>query len=117
MLSKQAPVRAGVGSTVSLIAPDEYHVPKKTAEPMAVSLHIYSGEMERCDVYEPQRNDWHERTERALRGPDQLTAISGLATFVAAPHSSSGSRRRLIGSNAAPWRFERVTSCGSSEPK
>ncbi len=78
MLSKQAPVRAGVASTGSLIAPDEYHVPKKTAQAMAVSLHIYSGEMERCNVYEPQGNDWHERTERALRCPDQLTAILGL---------------------------------------
>jgi hypothetical protein len=78
MLSKQAPVRAGVGSSGSLLAPDEYHVPKKTAEAMAVSLHICYGKMERSSVYEPQRNDWHERTERALRGPDQLTGILGL---------------------------------------
>ena len=78
MLSKQVPVRAGVRSTGSLIAPDDYHVLKKTVEAMAVSLYICSGEIERCNVYEPQRNDWHERTERALLGPDQLSGILGL---------------------------------------
>ena len=65
-------------STESSIAPDEYHVPKNTAEATAVNLHICSGETERWSVYEPRRDGWHQRTQRALRGPDQLTGILGL---------------------------------------
>jgi 3-mercaptopropionate dioxygenase len=64
--SKQQPIRASVGSTGSLIPPDEYHVLMNTADATAVTLHIYGGEMDRCNVYEPRTDGWHERTEHAL---------------------------------------------------
>ncbi|HEY8020979.1 MAG TPA: cysteine dioxygenase, partial [Thermoanaerobaculia bacterium] len=47
-------VRAGVGSAGALIPPFEYHV-LANAHPdqMALTLHIYGGEMDHCSAFEP----------------------------------------------------------------
>lgn len=64
--SGQASVRAGIGSTGSLIPPDEYHVIANTTESTAITLHVYGGEMDHCNVYMPRPDGWHERAPHAL---------------------------------------------------
>ncbi len=63
-------VRAGVGSAGALIPPFEYHV-LANAHPdrMALTLHVYGGEMDRCSVFEPAgpgHDGCFRRSERAL---------------------------------------------------
>jgi len=67
-----------VGPTESSIAPDEYHVPKNTAEATAVSLHICSGEMERCNVMNRGGMVGTNALSVLFAAPDQLTGILGL---------------------------------------
>ncbi len=63
----QRTIHAGCGSTGSLIPPFEYHT-IRNADPstVAVSVHVYSGAMNRCTVFEPTTGDWHRRQERIL---------------------------------------------------
>jgi predicted metal-dependent enzyme (double-stranded beta helix superfamily) len=63
-------VLAGVGSAGALIPPFEYHV-LANAHPdeVALTLHVYGGEMSHCSVFEPLAGDLagrFRRTERAL---------------------------------------------------
>ena len=60
-------MQVGVGSAGSLIPPHEYHVianPKSSD--IAVTVHVYSGEMSRCNVFEPLGEDWYVRRDRRL---------------------------------------------------
>jgi 3-mercaptopropionate dioxygenase len=66
VFSDQAPIRIGVGSTGSLIPPDEYHALANTTDLIAVTLHIYGGEMDHCNVYAPRSDGWYERTRHEL---------------------------------------------------
>ncbi|MGN6479711.1 cysteine dioxygenase [Luteibacter sp.] len=65
-------IEAGPGSAGSLIPPHEYHTIRNPSEDaVAVSLHIYSGRMTQCAVFNPQGDDWYLRDERQL-GLDQV---------------------------------------------
>jgi 3-mercaptopropionate dioxygenase len=60
-------IQAGPGSAGSLIPPHEYHTIRNPTDDVAVSLHIYSGQMTRCAVFKPVDADQHyERQERKL---------------------------------------------------
>jgi predicted metal-dependent enzyme (double-stranded beta helix superfamily) len=61
-------IQAGPGSAGSLIPPHEYHTIRNPSdEAIAVSLHIYSGNMTRCAVFQPLPEDQaYERCERQL---------------------------------------------------
>jgi 3-mercaptopropionate dioxygenase len=62
-------ILAGPGSAGSLIPPHEYHTIRNPSENrVAVSLHIYSGPMTRCAVFEPTDQDaCYTRSDRHLR--------------------------------------------------
>jgi 3-mercaptopropionate dioxygenase len=62
----RAPIQASFGSTGSLIPPDEYHVLANTTESVALTLHVYGGEMDHCSIYAPRSNGWYERTRHEL---------------------------------------------------
>ncbi|MET0506098.1 MAG: cysteine dioxygenase family protein, partial [Luteibacter sp.] len=65
-------IQAGPGSAGSLIPPHEYHTIRNPSDDaVAVSLHIYSGRMTQCAVFNPEGDDWYQRTERKL-GLDQI---------------------------------------------
>ncbi len=66
-------IQAGPGSAGSLIPPHEYHTIRNPSdEAIAVSLHIYSGRMTHCAVFQPLDEDgWYQRAERQL-GLDQV---------------------------------------------
>ena len=60
-------IRAGCGSAGSLIPPHEYHtICNPDSERCAVSLHIYSGPMDACNIFEEQDNGWHVRHRKQL---------------------------------------------------
>ena len=61
-------IQAGAGSAGSLIPPHEYHSIRNPSDSMvSVSLHIYSGPMNRCAVFKPlPENRWYERAVRQL---------------------------------------------------
>lgn len=62
----QTPIRASVGLAGSLIPPIEYHVLENAGEGIAITLHIYGGEMDRCNVYAPRGDGWCERRAHTL---------------------------------------------------
>ena len=66
-------IQAGPGSAGSLIPPHEYHTIRNPSDDaIAVSLHIYSGRMTHCAVFQPLDGDgWYRRDERQL-GLDQV---------------------------------------------
>jgi predicted metal-dependent enzyme (double-stranded beta helix superfamily) len=61
-------IQAGPGSAGSLIPPHEYHTIRNPSDDaIAVSLHIYSGRMTHCAVFQPLPEDqWYLRTDRQL---------------------------------------------------
>ncbi|WP_266158590.1 cysteine dioxygenase family protein [Dyella silvatica] len=61
-------IQAGPGSAGSLIPPHEYHtIRNPSTDAIAVSLHIYSGQMTQCAVFKPlKENLCYERQERKL---------------------------------------------------
>lgn len=67
-----ASITAGRGSAGALIPPHEYHtIVNRSSDQPAVSVHIYSGEMRRCCVYEPESGatgeaGWCRRIEKKL---------------------------------------------------
>jgi 3-mercaptopropionate dioxygenase len=60
-------VRASIGSAGSLIPPYEYHV-LGNAHPdrLAVTLHVYGGEMDHCSIFEPLGEGRFQRKPRLL---------------------------------------------------
>ncbi|MGK7295593.1 MAG: hypothetical protein ACNS61_07200 [Candidatus Wenzhouxiangella sp. M2_3B_020] len=67
-LEPRTTMRAGIGSAGSLIPPHEYHtIRNPSASETAVTIHIYSGEMNRCSVFRPVGECWHIRETRSLR--------------------------------------------------
>jgi predicted metal-dependent enzyme (double-stranded beta helix superfamily) len=63
----QQQIRAGVGDAGCLIPPFEYHVlsnplPDRTS----ITLHVYGGEMDHCNVYLPRSEGWWEPAARKL---------------------------------------------------
>jgi 3-mercaptopropionate dioxygenase len=60
-------MQAGAGSAGSLIPPHEYHTIRNPSDDaVAVSLHIYKGEMTCCSVFRPLGEQWFERGLRQL---------------------------------------------------
>lgn len=58
--------QAGFGSAGCLIPPHEYHVIANAGSAPAVSIHIYGGDMDHCNIFEHQGGDWYTRREKAL---------------------------------------------------
>lgn len=63
---KRGSFQAGIGSAGCLIPPHEYHVIRNPGSSPAVSVHIYGGDMNRCNVFEPESDGWYRRRERTL---------------------------------------------------
>lgn len=60
-------VRAGVGDAGCLIPPFEYHVLRNALpDRRSVSLHVYAGEMDRCNLYAPRDDGWWEKSATRL---------------------------------------------------
>lgn len=58
---------AGVGDAGCLIPPYEYHVLANARDDRkAVTLHVYGGEMDHCNIFEPADDDWWTRQPRSL---------------------------------------------------
>jgi len=59
--------RAGVGSSGALIPPFEYHT-LANADPrgLAVTLHVYGGDMEECSVFEARGDGAFQRRRKTL---------------------------------------------------
>jgi predicted metal-dependent enzyme (double-stranded beta helix superfamily) len=63
----QSVIRAGRGSTGSLIPPFEYHTIRNADDhEIAVTVHVYGQAMNRCAVFEPVDGGWYRRQERTL---------------------------------------------------
>ncbi|MFN7964857.1 MAG: cysteine dioxygenase family protein [Acidobacteriota bacterium] len=64
-------IRAGCGACGSLIPPYEYHVLGNALTDRAtVTLHVYGGDMDTCNIYEPQSDGWHQETALQLGWDD-----------------------------------------------
>jgi 3-mercaptopropionate dioxygenase len=63
---KRNSYQAGFGSAGCLIPPHEYHVIANAGHAPAISIHIYGGDMHRCNVFEPLGGEWYAPRERAL---------------------------------------------------
>ena len=62
-------VIAGVGEAGALIPPFEYHVIENPFEEAAATLHVYGGEMDRCNVFHPAEGEAdgvYQRVQRDL---------------------------------------------------
>jgi predicted metal-dependent enzyme (double-stranded beta helix superfamily) len=60
-------IQAGPGSAGSLIPPHEYHtIRNPSGDAVAVSLHIYSGQMTHCATFQPLGHNQYQRTDRQL---------------------------------------------------
>lgn len=58
---------AGAGSAGSLIPPHEYHtICNPSDDAVAISLHIYRGQMTCCSVFQPQGGDRYAKATRQL---------------------------------------------------
>ncbi len=58
--------RSGTGEAGSLIPPFEYHVLGNARDEATITLHVYGGEMDHCNLYEPQESGWYRRVPRKL---------------------------------------------------
>jgi predicted metal-dependent enzyme (double-stranded beta helix superfamily) len=66
-LEARGSMQAGVGSAGSLIPPHEYHtICNPLSEQVAITIHVYSGEMICCNVFEPCNDDWYQKVSRNL---------------------------------------------------
>jgi len=55
------------GSAGSLIPPHEYHTIRNTSDDqLAISVHVYQGEMTRSAVFEPAGDGWYERRMKEM---------------------------------------------------
>ena len=59
-------VVAGRGTAGCLIPPFEYHTLGNAAETPSVTLHVYGGEMDHCNVFEPSGDGSYRRVRKAL---------------------------------------------------
>ncbi len=65
--ARQKVVRAGVGDAGCLIPPFEYHIlGNALSDRSSVSVHVYAGEMERCNVYVDAGTGYWTREARCL---------------------------------------------------
>ncbi|GAB4177650.1 MAG: cysteine dioxygenase family protein [Wenzhouxiangellaceae bacterium] len=67
-LEPRTTMRAGFGSAGTLIPPHEYHTIRNPCpDRIAVTIHIYAGEMCQCSVFEPEQDHWYRKERRALQ--------------------------------------------------
>jgi len=60
-------VDATIGEAGALIPPHDYHVIQNQKQPTAVTIHVYGGEMEGCNVYLPiEGTNLFQRTRKSL---------------------------------------------------
>jgi predicted metal-dependent enzyme (double-stranded beta helix superfamily) len=65
--ARQKVVRAGVGDAGCLIPPFEYHVlGNALSDRPSISVHVYAGEMDRCNVYVDSGAGYFTRESRSL---------------------------------------------------
>ena len=66
-LEPRTTMRAGVGSAGSLIPPHEHHtICNPDDREVAVTVHIYSGHMNSCCVFDRESGNWYRRKEKQL---------------------------------------------------
>ena len=59
--------RAGVGNVGCLIPPYEYHVlANALSDRKSMTVHVYGGEMEYCNLYEPRNDVWWDKRRKPL---------------------------------------------------
>jgi len=59
---QEATLIGDCGSAGSLIPPHEYHTLRNASDTqMAISVHVYQGEMTHSAIFEPEANGWYER--------------------------------------------------------
>lgn len=64
---KRNSYEAGVGSAGCLIPPFEYHsIANGSDDAIAVSVHVYGGDMCSCSVFERQADRWFVKNKKAL---------------------------------------------------
>ncbi len=64
---KRGSYTAGVASAGCLIPPYEYHrIANRDQEQVAVTVHIYGGDMTSCNAFEKVGDGWYEPQERTL---------------------------------------------------
>jgi 3-mercaptopropionate dioxygenase len=64
---RRGAVIAGVGSAGSLIPPHEFHtISNRSNSDVAISLHVYSGCMTTCAVFEPDGDGWYRKNTKQL---------------------------------------------------
>jgi len=55
------------GSAGSLIPPHEYHTIRNTSDDdLAISVHVYQGEMTRNAIFEPEADGWYQRRVQVM---------------------------------------------------
>ena len=55
------------GSAGSLIPPHEYHTLRNTSDDdLAISVHVYQGEMTRSAIFEPEADGWYQRRVQVM---------------------------------------------------
>jgi hypothetical protein len=60
-------VRARVGDAGCLIPPFEYHVLRNAlSDRRSVTLHVYAGEMDHCNLFVPCDGGWWTKTGQVL---------------------------------------------------
>ncbi|HEX7031036.1 MAG TPA: cysteine dioxygenase family protein [Gammaproteobacteria bacterium] len=60
-------IRASVGTAGCLIPPHEYHTIRNVSDDdCAVTLHIYGGDMECCNAFEPEGSGWFRKVKKNL---------------------------------------------------
>ena len=65
--AQKTEIMAGQGAAGALIPPHEYHTIDNTENTPAVTLHVYSGEITWCHVFEPTDTaGWYKRDRREL---------------------------------------------------
>jgi len=63
----QPPVLGDCGSAGSLIPPHEYHTLRNTSDDdLAISVHVYQGEMTRSAIFEPEADGWYQRRVQVM---------------------------------------------------
>lgn len=60
-------VQASAGSAGALIPPFDYHVlANASRDRIAMTLHVYGGEMDHCSIFEPEPSGWYRRHRKEL---------------------------------------------------
>lgn len=74
---KEESIHASVGTAGCLIPPHEYHTIHNASDTdAAVTLHIYGGEMECCNAFEPLGDGWYRKVQHDLAYDDSLSRIA-----------------------------------------